>query len=325
MNAAGLLLLAVLEAASPQDVARPSAEDGPTRVEIGIYLVDLWQIDGARQNYSADFVVNARWTDARHRHEGPGVRSLDLARIWQPRLQILNARALRSAGPLRLEVDPDGRVTHTERYSGELSALLDLADFPFDRQRLAIQVVSPYTSRDVLLSVLQDRTGQTGKPSVSDWSLGTAQVRVEEQLHPASGERLQGLLFAFEATRHYGYYLWKVYLPLLFILLMSWTVFWMNPGKLSSSQVSISVTSMLTLTAYRFSLGNEVPRVSYLTKFDLLFTAATAFVFLALVEVIWSISLESRGKEAPARMLDLCARWGFPAGFLVCIAVIHLT
>lgn len=80
----------------------------------------------------------------------------------------------------------------------------------------------------------------------------------------------------------------------------------------------------LRQTAYRFSLGGDVPKVSYLTTFDILLTAATAFVFLALVEVIVSIALETRGRLPLARKLDLWARWGFPAGLLLTTAAVLL-
>ena len=58
----------------------------------------------------------------------------------------------------------------------------------------------------------------------------------------------------FEARRYPGYFISKVILPLIFIVAMSWVVFWIDPE--SGTRVSVSVTAMLTLIAYRFAVGS---------------------------------------------------------------------
>ena len=96
---------------------------------------------------------------------------------------------------------------------------------------------------------------------------------------------------------------------------MSWAVFWIDPTQVSS-QISVSVTAILTLIAYRFALGNLLPRISYLTRLDYLLLGSTILVFLALVEVTATSRLVVLGKESLARTLDKWARIVFPAAFV---------
>jgi hypothetical protein len=81
--------------------------------------------------------------------------------------------------------------------------------------------------------------------------------------HAAPGLPIAGYAFEFHATRLSQYYLLKVMLPLLLIAMMSSTVFWIDPTN-GGPQISVAVTSMLTLLAYRFAIGSEVPKLPYL-------------------------------------------------------------
>jgi hypothetical protein len=50
----------------------------------------------------------------------------------------------------------------------------------------------------------------------------------------------------------------------------------------ASSQVSIAMTSMLTLIAYRFAIDSQLPRLPYMTRLDVFILASTLLVFFPL-------------------------------------------
>ena len=64
-----LVLVALIWAlpvpAAAQDLFTAPDPSKPTRVEVGIYILDLVKIDGAAQAMSLDLVVSARWKDSR--------------------------------------------------------------------------------------------------------------------------------------------------------------------------------------------------------------------------------------------------------------------
>ena len=73
---------------------------------------------------------------------------------------------------------------------------------------------------------------------------------------------------------------------------------------------------MLTLIAYRFALGNLLPRISYMTRLDYFLLGSTVIVFLALVEVTATSRFVFLGRESLARKLDKYSRIGFPSVFV---------
>ena len=110
------------------------------------------------------------------------------------------------------------------------------------------------------------------------------------------------------------YFVVKIILPLILIVAMSWIVFWIDP-KESGIQISVAITTMLTLIADRFAVGAELPKVSYLTRLDFFILSGTILVFASLIEVIVTSTIAQQEKIELARKLDRWSRLLFPAIF----------
>jgi gamma-aminobutyric acid receptor subunit beta len=104
---------------------------------------------------------------------------------------------------------------------------------------------------------------------------------------------------------------------------MSWAVFWIDPIN-ASSQVSIAVTSMLTLIAYRFAIDSQLPRLPYMTRLDVFILASTLLVFLSLVEVVATIILDNTQNKKRAVRIDRYCRVIFPGVFLLASIAIFM-
>ncbi len=122
-------------------------------------------------------------------------------------------------------------------------------------------------------------------------------------------------MISFEGERRAGYYLIKVILPLILIVAMSWVVFWIDPSE-GGSQIGVALTTMLTLIAYRFAVGSELPNIPYLTRMDYFLLASTVLVFATLIEVVITSHYARSGRIQQAHRIDLWARWMFPAVFV---------
>src|SRR5260370_10716953 len=98
--------------------------------------------------------------------------------------------------------------------------------------------------------------------------------------------------------------------------MMSWAVFWIDPVT-SNSQISIAVTSMLTLIAYRFAIDNQLPRLPYTTNLDAFILMSTVLVFFSFIEVLLTTVLENQKRSRLALMIDRCCRVIFPLIFVI--------
>ncbi len=131
---------------------------------------------------------------------------------------------------------------------------------------------------------------------------------------------LSAIEYVLQATRHPGYYFSRAIIPLMIIIFVSWSVFWLDPSHLGT-QISLSVTTIVMLFIFQLKLGDILPRISYLTRTDQFVLASQVLVFLALIESIASGTLAAAGKQALAKKLDRLSRWASPAAFFVVLLI----
>ncbi len=100
---------------APALIERPTADSGPTQIYVGMWVVDITNIDSAQQNLTVELAVVLRWKDPRLAHTGQGIVRYPLEQIWHPRLSIVNeTNSVSRKLPDSVEVDPDGTVTYRQ-------------------------------------------------------------------------------------------------------------------------------------------------------------------------------------------------------------------
>lgn len=297
---------------------RPAAaEGGPTRVHVAIGLVDIDEINSADQNFTANLFITVRWHDPRLAHAGTGNIMRPLNEVWNPYLQFVNQQKIWPTFPEVVRIAPDGTVKYAQRVWGPFSQPLDVREFPFDSQDFIVRVVAAGLGPDEVVFV-PDETRESGLApefSLPDWEVVSWKVDYTPYSTIATEESASfGLVL--HARRYVSHYVLKIILPLVFIVSMSWLVFWVDPNQ-SGVQFGVATTSMLTLIAYRFAIGSRIPPVPYLTCLDRFILLSTVLVFASLVQVVVTSAMAANNRLEGARRLDRVCRLLFPAFFAV--------
>jgi hypothetical protein len=323
-TACALVILCVsvpLCEAEPLDAQVPPPHTSPLAVKVGVLVADLLQIDDVDQSFEAAVIVRLTWRDSRLASAAEGTRSLPLEEVWSPRFVIGNEIQTRTQFRDLVQVEPDGTVTYMQRFEGRFYAPLDLREFPFDTQVLQLRVTFPDFEPESLEPVPEEQyTGIMGGPATSQWSIRVPELR-SDPIEPLANISRASTLMAFEVDRRPNYYIWKIIAPMVLIVFMSWTVFWISPEN-AGAQIGVATSSMLTLIAYRFILGNLLPRVPYLTELDLFIFGATLLVFLALLAVVLTNHLSRVERHDTVLRVNAGARWVFPCVFALMIALV---
>ncbi len=286
---------------------RPDPEGTPTSVEVGVFILDVTEINDIEQSFTAGLYFDVSYHDPRLADpSAPGIRTFGLDDIWWPDLGIVNRRDIELIFPHVLKVDREGNVHYIQRAFGDFSARLDLRKFPFDAQRLPIEIVSFSFGPEVLDLVLDtERSGRLESLSLSGWTVLTGGV----DTLPKRGDALkhEQLVFHIDVVRKVPFYRWSILVPLCLIVLMAWCVFWIDPQFLPS-QIGLSTASVFSLIAFRFSLRALLPKLDYLTYLDEFVFASTVLVFLALGQAIATGRLAKMGHESLAHRIDVWTR-----------------
>jgi len=324
-----LLLLFALSVSVPASAAdvddllgqRPPGE-GPTRIEVSFYLIDLMKVIDLNEMFEADVFFIASWTDPRLK--GERVRSVPLSEVWAPNILIFNKRDADADLPKIVTIQPDGTVTYRQRIIGTFASPLDLHRFPLDSQTLHVQLVVYGASTDEVILVESPRFAAVANPdlSIGDWKVGPATMESDEFHAVPGGPPHSRLTVRLDVERLVGYYVVQMLIPLLLIVAMSWMPFWINP-EIIPTRVGTSVTTVLTLIAYRFMVGALVPRLPYLTLMDYVLLAATVVVAASLVLVATGSVLVKTRPQTVGR-IDRIGRVAHPLVFISLIAGIFL-
>jgi hypothetical protein len=299
----------------------PSTDGQPLKIHGTLFLLDVSKIDGADQSFTADVFMMLRWKDERLAFEAEGTRRVPVSSIWNPQVQIINQRRIWKTFPESVDIAPDGTVVYRQRYYGQFASALNLRDFPLDRHRFVLQVVVPgYGPEEIeFVPMTEDfGIGRSPDPTVPDWSIGSFDLRTAPYAVIPGGREIAGLEGSFEARRHLGFYVGKAFVSVAIIVFMSWVVFWLGPEHVGP-RLSVAVTSMLTLVAYRFLLGQSLPPVSYLTRLDYFLLGATILVFVALMQVAATSAMHSKDRADTASAINRLSRWVFPVAFVLLI------
>ena len=332
---AGFLAISIQLACSaetPTLIERPNANSSPTQISVAIWFVDINTIDSAQQSFTADVFVVLRWKDPRLAHTGNGIAHFPLDQVWNPRVVIVNeTNSVSRRLPESVEVDADGTVTYRQRYVGSFTQSLHLKSFPFDKQTFRLQLaavkygpseVSFVPDQKWMDAGIKQAGGISKSITITDWTVENWDIkRLVYTLAP--GLENSGYVFEFTASRNVEHYILKVILPLVLIVMMSWAVFWIDPVT-SNSQISIAVTSMLTLIAYRFAVDSQLPRLPYMTRLDAFFLTSTLLVFFSLIEVLVTTILDNNQQTERAKKLDRYCRVIFPVIFAIAAIAIFV-
>jgi len=308
---------------------RPDPEGVPTKVWVGIYMMDVSDISDVDRYVAVDMIINLKWRDPRladsPKKAGQTFRRFKLEEVWTPDVIMLNSNQLSKRQKDVVIVDAEGTVSYTQRVAGEVSFNIDLEEFPFDKHEVSIGLVARgYSTNEVAFQPDSSRTGRESRFTIVDFDVGPVTTRVGTYHYAPADKTISAFFFEFHVERHSAFYVWKVLLPLVLIVLMSWTVFLIDPNQIGP-QIGISTASVFTLIIFQFNLARLVPRVPYLMVVDYFSLGAIVLVFMALIEAVLSVSLVRWGREEIALKMDRLSRLVFPAIFVAYLAVVLLT
>lgn len=169
----------VLADAPQPEMERPTIWGEPTEVKVGIYVLDVDEVNTAAQSFAGSVYVIASWKNPLLRHKGPGPMQRGLTEVWNPRLIIIGQQNVWRSYPEFVEIEPDGVVVYRQKFWGNFSQPMDLHNFPIDQQELTIHLVAaglseqhvmmvPLMKNDIELSDISEKFSMPDF-SVTDW------------------------------------------------------------------------------------------------------------------------------------------------------------
>lgn len=333
-------LLGLAQQAAAVDPWMPNPPSSPTAVKVGVFLMDIVNLDEANETFQAELVIGAEWMDPRlafdpveadtdrKLFQGPW-QFAEVFSGWWPQLLIINEIGMGSTKAVRLVIYPDGRVRYMEQRSVTLETQMQLHRFPFDKQELAAYIISfGDHSDEVLLEVDERILGATEEFAEKSQKVHMAQWQFDN-LQLTSGEagfRYYGgkkvfseIRLTISLSRQSANFVWKVIIPLIILVLLMWAVFWLEVDNLSE-RLNLAFIGVLTIVAYQFLIDGTIPRIAYFTFTDTILFFSFAVMSLGIFESLLVYALYRAGYKPLAEQIDLVAQWIFPMVYFAGLA-----
>ena len=333
ISALSMTGLAVAEDEAPF-LLGPPTQAGPVVVEVGFYLSDVNDVDEEDQQIEIEGILTLRWQDDRLVFDptAAGVQEKvfqgnyqfsEVATGWWPQLVLANESGGYERQGMVLRNRFDGLMVYIEEMNATVEIPMGLRRFPFDRENFEIVFeVLGFNQDEVLLEADPHTTGSEARGvSISEWRLEEIRVATREY-DPVYGDGREGVLSAFVMTldmaRRPGFMLRVVVIPLMLLVALSWSVFWMDRESLGD-RMDISFIGILTVVAYQIMISGILPRISYLTLMSVFLYICILTMCAAVVVNLVVGQLDRTGRREQGDRIDRRCRWAFPLGYAVAI------
>jgi len=291
----------------------------PFTVSVELKVEDISKIDGKNLDFESFFTLWMDWTDPRvvevlkklQVYEdtdnpkwlcdfAPEVFWGKKRTLFDPTIEFFNRKSkpdLRTQAIDWVDIFSNGIIETRLRDTAKFKAsTFDFRKFPFDSQTLAFELWSEFPSSIVSLEPYEAAMSEHKKNLfnfqedegivIPGWNLN------EVNYYPYKFEEpddysYQGFILELEVERISNYYILKIFLPIIVILMISWSVFWIHPREIEA-KVNITMVALLTLIAYNLIMDEEIPKLSYVTFMDAFISITYFFTAAATVLCVYS-------------------------------------
>ena len=200
-------------------------------------------------------------------------------------------------------------------------------NFPFDKQKIVIRIINGYDMNDGILTASDYSKRSLNffqeNNQISGWKIVDSQITYNtiqdpNYIYPQSTVDIE--LFV---ERESGYYLYKVILPIIIILIVCWSSIWIVPKELES-KLTITIVCLLSLIAYNFVIDSELPKLEYLTIIDWIVLASYFYAALPNILAIYFFNLYNNNQKKLKKYEVIAKRYGLFSYLLFVFLIIIL-
>jgi len=316
---------------------------GEIKLAVSCNIVSLSNINTADESFQAEIMLRAYTLNAKglqvvirgvgnyaDRADRSGVCEKITVDNWEPRLSFNNLTET-TTWKMSVKAEKDGELSFKYHIAGIFKEKLELQNFPFDIQPLSFVMSSSIPAvengfvtkdeqgNDKICGIrLVSEDGRTDRKSILKTSNfcaasfkpklwdGSNYVRYEEDTtspEDSSTGTLRSLLRAsILVERKPMFFIWNIVVPMLVINGISLGSFAV-PKSDTADRLSVSMTMVLTMVAFKLQISDILPDLSYLTLLDCFVLGSFLFVsFIAVENIISSDEISNMSVEVDTQI-----------------------
>ena len=202
-----------------------------------------------------------------------------------------------------------------------------LHSFPFDRQKIKVFAyqsrynlgeyqasVSDWTKRRLISFANKEN-------AIQGWNIVNHSANYKVYKDPNSQFYNDGVELVLTIERKSSYYIFKVILPIVLILMVCWSAVWIDPKEIES-RLTITIVCLLSLIAYNFVIDSDMPKLEYLTIMDYIILISYVYAAIPNFLSIYSFQLIKKNKPLAEKYEAIEKRYGLLSYILIIFIIV---
>jgi hypothetical protein len=302
----------------------------PIEVGIGLELEQIIEVDQQSEFFTAVANLQIEWTDPSLAFNPESCNCdykvysenkfhdflSDINSKW-PDFTFRNQQGNRWVQNRNVILFHDGRAVYSERFTTDFQVDFDFRQFPFDTQQFIIRIDSIFPEEFYKYFNLEQVSAVSSDTGEDEFIL--QDLTVDISTVPSRSGIVSSYIFSFNAPRHLSYYIFRIFVPILLIVMISWVTFFL---KNYTHRIEVASANLLLFIAFSFSLAENYPRLGYLTFMDAVM--ALMFIINALVIIynVWLRRLEMNNKIEMVERIDDVLDWVYPLIYVALLIIL---
>ena len=274
----------------------PKKENLPIVLNTELLVEDITKVDGKNLDFNSFYTLWVYWKDPRvvgvlkdlgkyeDTEEPSWLCDYEAKTVWgesrklfDPVVEFYNQKEKPDFVKERvdwIEILSNGTVQSRVRSNGKFKSKFNFKQFPFDTQTFDYKIYAEFpiqfitfkadTKMEVYKKNLYKAENEDGL-DIPSWKVRDVDYYIDR--YKEDSYVYDGFVVEIKAKRESAYYLFKIIIPIFFLLVITWSVFWIYGSEIEA-KVNISVVTLLALIAYNFIIDGDLPKLSYLTYLD---------------------------------------------------------
>lgn len=302
----------------------------PTEVKIAMIMEQISSVDQKAENFGAVVDFRMEWTDpalafnpdeCQCRFQTFTIAGFDKYMAGKgvtqwPAATLFNQQGRRDSQSQLVVVQSTGEIIYVERFTATLQAPdFDFRQFPFDKQKFFIRLKSVFPEEFYVYSDLEGRSGLGDQLGEEEWIITDFNTSVDT--HDGASR----FSFGFEAERHLTFYVFRIFVPVLAIIIVSWFTFFLKDyGK----RIDVASANLLLFIAFNFTISGDLPRLGYLTLLDTIMVSTFVVTALVIIFNVYLKRMETDGKESFLLRIDKYMIWIYPLVYIAAFIIVTI-
>eukprot|EP00794_Sanderia_malayensis_P007279 gene7279-8090_t len=269
------------------------------RVTVGLsfYIFNMVPLTFYNDHIYVEFTLMARWVDERlkfqntSKHDVVTLQNKDIESIWRPDICIIMETGIKHStfpgNQSAAWIFSDGSVQYNTRLSVTVYCPMSMRMFPFDRQSCPMLFESySYNNDNIKLKFTKTESGSgvsiDDHFKISRFLLHNYTLSEVSKHYGLSGSFDQ-LKVEFFLSRDIRYYIMEFYFPVVCVVFLSFTSFWIH-YKATPARVALPVTTFLTLTSMLEHVRLSARIMGTAIALEIFLNISNVFVFANIIE-----------------------------------------